>query len=462
MPDQAETLLHLFLVDDPTDEDALYRLMHLLEEQGRYQEAYHLYEHTAGILKEELQTTPMPHTRALAQRLTHTSLTSLHSLQTRAAGAQRDVHHEQGAASGFPHLSTSSAPPLWKTLEMTTSRRQMLQTMLSLASAALVLPPQELLDADAWERLALVARKPSSMDGAVLDDLETITKSYWRLRANMASPDLFSGILGHFQTVIDLVQHPQPTATMRQLCAIAGETAQILGQMLFDLQDYPTAWSYYTVALHAAQDAHHADLRAVGLGRMNFLLTYSRQVQEALPLLEEAQHLTRQSSSSTIRSWLATVEAEAQAHLSDAVACSRALDQAKTLITQHGLGDDLYATGLNPSRLAGYKGVGFVRLHQPETALPAVQQALDLLPPSAIRRQSTLLADMATAHVQQGVIEHACELAVQAVALTVETRSRSVLQRLRQLRHDLESWSTTAAVRGFDEQMRALLTVLSA
>lgn len=468
MPDQAETLLQLFLLDDPTNEDALCRLMVLLEEQGRYQEASHLYEHTARILDEELHTKPMPRTSALAQRLFSASITSLQTAmlsstpQPGVRGTHQHTPHEREAWHDSSSFSTPFAPYILKTLDMTASRRQVLQGMLSIASAALVLPPQEILSPDSWERLALVGRKPSHIDTSALQDLETITKSYWRLRANTTSTDLMNGVLGHFQTVIDLLQHPLPTVTFRQLCAVAAETAQILGQMLFDQQDYPAAWSYYTVALHAAQEALTADVRAVGLGRMSFLLTYSHQAQEALPLLEEAQHLTQQSPSPTIRSWLAAVEAEAQAHLSDADACIRALETAELLATEDGFGVDPYATGLNLSRLAGYKGVCFVRLQQPEKALPALQKALALLPPSAIRRQSTLLTDMATAYVQQGAIEQACQLAGQAATLTVETRSRSVLQRLRQLRQKMEPWNTMSTVRDFDEQTAALLASLNA
>jgi len=468
MPAQAETLLHLFLLDDPTDEDALCRLMVLLEEQGRYQEASHLYEYTARILDEELHTTPMPRTSALAQRLSSASITSLQATlpaSTRQPGMTETwtyTPYEREALNDSSPFSTCYAPYMLKTLDTTASRRQVLQGMLSIASAALVLPPQEILTPDSWERLALVGRKPASIDTSALQDLETITKSDWRLRANTTSADLMNGVLGHFQTVIELLQHSQPTATFRHLCSIVGETAQILGQMLFDLQDYPAAWSYYTVALHAAQEALNTDLRAVGLGRMSFLLTYSHQAQQALPLLEEAQHLTQQRPSLTIRSWLAAVEAEAQAQLPNATACSRALETAELLATEDGFGVDPYATGLNLSRLAGYKGVCFVRLQQPERARPALQQALDLLPPHAIRRQSTLLTDMATAYVQQGAIEQACQLAGQAATLTVETRSRSVLQRLRHLRQKMEPWNTMSTVRDFDEQTAVLLASLNA
>ncbi len=108
-------------------------------------------------------------------------------------------------------------------------------------------------------------------------------------------------------------------------------------------------------------------LWAAGLGRMSLLLIYWEQPQEALPLLQETRQLTIQSVG--IRCWLAAVEAEIYAHLDDANACDEALGIAKALAAREPLGEDYYATGFNPSRLAGYEGACFVRLHRPERAL---------------------------------------------------------------------------------------------
>ena len=64
----AEELLFTALEEDPTDEDALCRLMVLLVEQERRQEALHLYQYTEDVLQEE-QTEPAVYTRELARRI---------------------------------------------------------------------------------------------------------------------------------------------------------------------------------------------------------------------------------------------------------------------------------------------------------------------------------------------------------------------------------------------------------
>lgn len=64
----AEELLFAALEEDPTDEDVLCRLMVLLVEQQRRQEALQLYQYTEDVLQEE-QAEPAVYTRELARRI---------------------------------------------------------------------------------------------------------------------------------------------------------------------------------------------------------------------------------------------------------------------------------------------------------------------------------------------------------------------------------------------------------
>ncbi len=64
----AEELLFAALEEDPTDEDALCRLMVLLVEQQRRQEALQLYQYTQDVLQEE-QAEPAVYTCELARRI---------------------------------------------------------------------------------------------------------------------------------------------------------------------------------------------------------------------------------------------------------------------------------------------------------------------------------------------------------------------------------------------------------
>jgi transcriptional regulator with XRE-family HTH domain len=116
---------------------------------------------------------------------------------------------------------------------------------------------------------------------------------------------------------------------------------------------------------------------------------------------------------------------------SDNLACEVSTQEAIKEVTP--VASTTIAEGFNASRLAGYGGACFVRLHQPDRALPALQRALSLLDPQAIRRQSTPLTDIGIAYAQQGNILKACQLADQALSLTKQTKSRVVLEHVRTL-----------------------------
>ena len=347
----------------------------------------------------------------------------------------------------------TGADPL-NTLDLMKSRRQLLHDLLTLASTALVLAPYaRLYPADGSEQPAL------SVVDTALDDLERITASYWRLCAN-TSLDLLGNVSEHFQTVIHLLKRAQPREVAQRLCQLAGEIAQILGKTLFDLHEYALAWAYYTFSLKAAQAAFNHDLWATGLRCMSLLLIYWDHPREALPLLQEAKQLTIQSA--RIRCWLAAVEAEVHAQLGGADECFEALTSAKLLAASEPLGEDCYAIGFNSSRLVGYEGACFVRLRQPERALPALQQAVALLDPQAIRRRSTLFTNMGIAHAQQGHIQQACALAIQALAITTQTKSLSILERVPLLRRELEPWKEAEAVQDLEKHLNATFALITA
>jgi tetratricopeptide (TPR) repeat protein len=290
-----------------------------------------------------------------------------------------------------------------------------------------------------------------SLDEEVLNDLEAITQRYWRLSRN-TSLDLFSSVVGHFETIIYLLKRSHPSHVSRRLYSLGSEIAQILGKMLFDIHEYSLAWSYYSFSLQAAHTAHNYDLQAVGLGRLGLLAIYNNQPEEALTFLEESQILPIQGA--RIRAWLAAVTAETHAHLDDFDTCKESLDTAEHITSEQRFEEDTYAIGFNESRLFGYKGVCFSRLGKAELALSSLQKALALLDQSAIRRRSMILADIGIVYAQQGNVKAAYTYASQALTITTQTRSLSVLQRLHTLRSLLRSQKGSSLVKNLDQQLR--------
>ncbi len=400
----AEEVLGQQIIRFPTDQDALYRLLLLLERQGYIEEACALYQranHALGAVGKQ----PAAHVRAYYEQLQQAILAGKQIVPVAQAqppepfpgGMQRATvlpqTHAQGVFLSASIASTALASSQENTLDLVKTHRQMLHDLLMLASAVLVLSPYARWPISEGER------SPFTLVNTAIDELERMTESFWRLCAN-TSLDLLGNLVEHFRTIIQLLKQVQARDAVQRLCSLAGESAQILGKTLF-----------------------------------------------------EAQQLTVQSP--RIACWLAAVSAEVYAHLGDSEACVAALTVARTLASQASLGEDRYATGFNPSRLAGYEGACFVRLRQPDRALPALQRALALLNPQAIRRQSTLFTDMGIAHAQEGNVQTACKFAIQALAITMQTKSLSVLERVRQVRKELEAWQDAEEVKDLERQLEA-------
>lgn len=223
-------------------------------------------------------------------------------------------------------------------------------------------------------------------------------------------------------------------------------------------KEYQLAWAYYKFALKVALDMDNTDLWAAGIGRVALLLIYWGEQGNALPLLQKAQ--TRQLHNQRIGPWLSAIEAEIHAGMGNEDACLRLLERQKSVTLPASLDDDRYATGFNPSRAAGYEGACFVRLHQPELALPALEQALAWCDPTSLRRQSTLIADIGTVHAQLGNPKEACRLLSQALAMTMQTKSLVVVQRVCKARNEMKRWMQSAEVKTLDAQIADTFTAL--
>jgi len=92
-----------------------------------------------------------------------------------------------------------------------------------------------------------------------------------------------------------------------------------------------------------------------------------------------------------------------------------------------------------------------------EDAQRALTDALALLDPARIQRRPALLIDVASTYAQQENVEGACEHAIEALSITAQTKSRTVVQRLFTLRSELEPWKETQDVRNLDEQIALLI-----
>ncbi|HEU5376431.1 MAG TPA: helix-turn-helix domain-containing protein [Ktedonobacteraceae bacterium] len=345
------------------------------------------------------------------------------------------------------------------TLEMLMkTRRQVLKEMLSTACAAFTLSPSAVLWQDTRERFALIEACPSYIDAEALNNLVAITQHYWKL-SESSSIDILSGIAGHFATIIQLLNASHPTKTYEKLCTLASENALLMGKTFYEIREYDLAWDYYKFSLKVARDVHNPDLWAAGSGWIALLHIYWGQPQHALPLLHEVQRQELQNQ--RLRAWLSAIEAEIYAKLGDADACMRCLDKSKGISLPLSLADDVYRTGFDLSRSAGYEGSCFVLLRQPERALPALNEASRLCDPASLHRRAMHLADRGSVYAQLGDVQTACSFMLDALDVTEQSKSLVGLQKVYKGRKELDSWKDNGEVKSLDERIAGTLHLLT-
>ena len=455
-----------FLDRNELDEDILCRLLALLHRHNMVSDLRATYEEakrrfasegislsgtTRQFIKQLFAVPPDPQAYVPAERP--------HELLHHDIDSFLPHHHRRLASvTPAPYTMAMSSLPQPNLDMLMRSRRQALHDILQIAAATLTLSAASWLPQESHDHLALALEHPAYVDDEVLTDLTAITKRYWGLSKN-ASIDLLSGMAGHFTTITQLLKGSHPTPVYDRLCALTSENALLLGKTFHDIREYDLAWEYYKFALKLARDTRNTDLYATVMGRIALLMIYWGQPAHALPLLHSAK--ANEMHNIHLRPWLRAIEAEIQSMLGNATACQQLLEQAKSVVPPSSLADDIYATGFNPSRAAGYEGACFVRLRLPERALPALEEALVLCEPTSLRRRSTLLADIGTVHAQLGDVKTACSFILQSVEVTAQTKSLAVLQRIYKGRSELDPWKDSADVKALDERVTEMFQMLT-
>jgi tetratricopeptide (TPR) repeat protein len=309
-----------------------------------------------------------------------------------------------------------------------------------------------------WERLSHALRHPSRVDRATVSSLASLTVMLESRESQENPRALLGPVEGHLGNVATLLAGSPPLRP--QLCSIAGETAALAGWLAFDIEDRPAAAGYFRVGIEAAKEANDRALGAYLVGSSCVQPAYRERPYARLRRLEGRTFgFARSDASPSTQAWLATLEAEAHALAGDTSKCLRVFDEAEAAMSRAGGEDESSRPRLaffDPDRLAGERGVALARLGQPDAAQDVLASALASLDPSVVKTRPRLLAALATAHVQQGDVDRACELGAEALGIAAQQEVQPNLQDVRKLRLDLEPWRNSQAVKDLDEQLRAV------
>jgi transcriptional regulator with XRE-family HTH domain/tetratricopeptide (TPR) repeat protein len=343
--------------------------------------------------------------------------------------------------------------------DMDKKRRELLR-VLSIAGGVLI-TPLTMPELD-WDRIEKSVTGLSSIDNTVLEDLAAINSRYWNLYlATTSKASVLHGVMGQLETLVLFLREPLGTSKHQQLCILSSELSQLAGEIFFDMHDYESAQACYGFATVAAKDAGAYDLWACSLVRHAFLplyeASYTQHIayyKDALSLLQGAHRLTEQGDSSLpTKYWVAAVEAEATSGVHDLVSCQRALDQAQGVLEKKTQNPTWIR--FNGTRLPALQGACYVRLQQPDLAIPALQDALQQFP-KPDRKRGLAVADLATALLQCHEVEQACAYIQDAIDIAAYSSSTFLRQRIQRLWIHLEPFADTISVRKLEQQIREL------
>lgn len=328
-------------------------------------------------------------------------------------------------------------------------RRELLR-LLSAGGGALVLS-----FAVDWERIGGAMDRPSLLDSVVIEDLEAINGRFWSLYLGASVKSaILDGVTGQLRTLIQFLREPHTEQIHRQLCALLGDLAQLAGEIHFDRHELDLAASCYMFAASAAREARAYDLWSCALVRHAFLPLYDEQYAEALPLVKEAGQLAaRGDSQLPTRFWAAAVEAEAQSGSGRLADCQRALEIAQGVTAIMTVSPAW--TRFEASRLPALRGACYVRLTQPDLAMPALHEALRQFEKPG-RKRGMVLLDLAKAAVQGQEIDQACGYLNQVVDIVELGASGFLKKGIVSVRGQLRPFASAAPVRTFDQRVHML------
>jgi hypothetical protein len=331
-------------------------------------------------------------------------------------------------------------------------KRRELFRLLSAGGSALVLS-----FAVDWERIGGALAKPSNLDLTVVEDLAAINARFWSLYLGASAKSaILDGVSGQLKTLVQFLREPHSEQIHHRLCALVSDLAQLAGEIHFDRHAPDLAASCYTFAASAAREARAYDLWSCALIRHAFSPLYDEQYTEALPLIKEAGQLAaRGDSQLPTRFWASAVEAEVESGSGHLVDCQRALEiaQGVTAITTVSPA----WTRFEASRLPALRGACYVRLVQPDLAVPALCEALSQFEKPG-RKRGMVLLDLAKAAVQgqSQDIDQACGYLDQVVDIVNLGVSGFLKKGIATVRGQLQPFASAAPVKTFDQRVRAL------
>ncbi|TDQ45757.1 helix-turn-helix domain-containing protein [Actinorugispora endophytica] len=288
--------------------------------------------------------------------------------------------------------------------------------------------------------------------------LRAITGGQRRLDASSPSRDMAKAALAHLELSARTLARAARTPFATDVAAAASEAAGFAAWLHTDMGDSGSARSYYRVAVERARQAGHNLLDVYMLGSLASFEIESDDPGVGLVLVREAARRLGDDAHPTARAWLSCVCALGHAGMGDTSAAHRELAHAESAV---GRVDNTappwpWVFAFDEAKVAGYRALAAVRLHQPNEARSAFYEAFGRARPGP-KQGALLMVELASAHADAGDVDEAFRLASEALRTGAAYRSEKVVSRVRRFRREYRG-PRARCVSSLDEHLAAMIT----
>jgi transcriptional regulator with XRE-family HTH domain len=306
----------------------------------------------------------------------------------------------------------------------------------------------------------------AEVDEATAQTLTAITGNLRRLDPTTPARELVRGVVAHVDMANRLYGRAGRASFAADVAAATSEAAGFAAWLHADMHDIGTARSYYRQAIDRGRRAGHDLLAGYMLGSLAAFEIDGDDPTSGLALIGEAAKQIEPGAHPTPRAWLACIEALGHAATRrDGRAAGAALARAERAVRTGTTAEPPpwpWVFPFDDAKLAGYRALVAVRLHQSGDALAAFAESLAAVQP-APKQRAVLMLEVATAARQggrkardSGQVDEAFRLAGEALSVGVAHSSERVVQRARRFRRGYDG-PATVQVHEFDRQLRATL-----
>ncbi|WP_433358855.1 hypothetical protein [Streptosporangium sp. CA-115845] len=242
--------------------------------------------------------------------------------------------------------------------------------------------------------------------------------------------------------VQDLLRQRQQASAQQRLARVVAQLATVVGEILFNSNQFGLARRWYRAAARAAQEAGDRYLGDIALAGTSYLPTYDREPREVLahvlPRLEQGP------PPSPAVAWLWGFAAKAYAALGDRVAFERAIEASRTALERSSPGTIQPGIfSFLPEKISFYEARGRVDLGDADGAAAAAARALAHYDLTDTTEPALVRFEHASALAQAGEPHEAYRVAHGAVTDPHTFHSASVVTRAREFATLLDPRSQT-------------------